>query len=102
MALLKPEFKGLSATTLHTEKEDDNTFRKESKRVKLRGEKKLKRRRFCLPRKPRCNPQYHKRYFNIPRRTNREIYPKMPKEIQYSQIRVSKEGTNQKMNRLNI
>ena len=63
MALLKPKFKGLSATTLHTEKEDDNTFRKESERIKFRGEKKLKRRRFCLPRKPRYNPQYHKRYF---------------------------------------
>ena len=102
MALLKPEFKGLSAMTLQTEKEDDNTFRKESERIKLRGEKKLKWRRFCLPRKSRCNPQYHKRYFNITRRTNWEIYPKIPKETQYSQIRISKEEMNRRMNRLDI
>ena len=56
MALLKPEFKGLSATTLHTEKEDDNTFRKESEKDQTQGGEEVEMEEVSSTKKTKVQP----------------------------------------------
>ena len=81
--MLKPEFKGLSATTLHTEKEDDNTFRKESERVKLRGEKKLKWMEVLSAKKTKVQPPISQ---EVLQHTEEEELGNLPKDAERDPI----------------
>ena len=56
MALLKPEFKGLSAMILHTEREDDNTFKKRKRKGQTLGGEEVEMEEVLSTKKTKVQP----------------------------------------------